>query len=529
MIKIDYNSYRSVKGFNSRIRFLVMHYTAVNFSASINALTGPSVSAHYLVPDPSDPSFIKAGFKELRVFNLIDENSRAWHAGESAWGNRTNLNDNSIGIEIVNEAKDVNGVFTFPPFNDSQIKAVTELALNILQRYPDISPVNVVAHSDIAPGRKSDPGAAFPWFELYQAGVGAWYDEATKNNYVARYEQAIPSQDDMVTLFKKYGYDTSKAATTSGFKGLVRAFQLHFRQSNYDGVLDVETAAILAALVEKYIDKKTTVKESIAVKESTSPVKKEVPQIARVFGGWSQQLSRQPLSSFSTMMYGMVTHLAGMTTGTEAAPGWSPETSVRPECAGYGGKILWTYGGGGCSPTAQPASEQNVNRIVDATVKNNWDGVDFDDECQMNTQYVISAMKELKKHGKEVSYGFIAGWSYNHPHTERGEKLTKSVRDMVDAGCCDRFIHYCYGNEMWPQADIISNVKPAIEKSLAYGMSGEKIILALTATGLTSWSLNYFLDQIIELGLGGLFVWNYHDLSESQLKIITDKLKPVAA
>ncbi len=521
MITIDYNSYRSVKGFNSRIRFLVMHYTAINFSASVNALTGPSVSAHYLVPDPADPTWIKAGFKELRVFNLIDEKERAWHAGESSWGNRTNLNDNSIGIEIVNEAKEVNGEFIFPPFNDKQIKAVTELALNILQRYPDISPVNVVAHADITTGRKkdrkSDPGAAFPWFELWQSGVGAWYDEETRTKYMAHYEQAMPAHDDVLKLFKKYGYDTNEANNPAGFKWLVRAFQLHFRQNNYDGILDTETVAILASLVEKYIDKKKAV---ITPAES-----KEKPKVAKIFGGWSQQLSQQPLHTFNTMMYGMVTHLSGMTTGTVAEPGWSPETSVRPECAGYSGKILWTYGGGGCAPTEQPSSDQDVTKIIEATTQNHWDGVDFDDECHMNVHYVINAMQALKKKGKETSYGFIAGWSYNHPHTESGEKITKNVRAVADARCCDRFIHYCYGNAMWPDADIISNVKPAIEKSIAYGMPNEKIILALTATGLTEWNLTYFLEQIIEMGLGGLFVWNYQHLSEHHLKIITDKLR----
>lgn len=72
MCSIDYNSYRSVKGFNRRVRFLVMHYTAIDFKASITALTGPSVSTHYLVPDPSEQTYIDAGFKDMRIFNLVD-------------------------------------------------------------------------------------------------------------------------------------------------------------------------------------------------------------------------------------------------------------------------------------------------------------------------------------------------------------------------------------------------------------------------------------------------------------------------
>ncbi|MDQ0627628.1 UNVERIFIED_ORG: transposase IS166 family protein [Pantoea agglomerans] len=161
MYKIDYNSYRSVMSFNRRVRFLVMHYAAENFEKSVLSLTGRSTSVHYLVPDPSEQTYINAGFKDMRIFNLVDESERAWHAGVSQWSGRTNLNDTSIGIEIVNLAIDNGGVFTFPSYNPTQVDAVKELALNILQRYPDISPVNVVGHSDIAPGRKSDPSAAF--------------------------------------------------------------------------------------------------------------------------------------------------------------------------------------------------------------------------------------------------------------------------------------------------------------------------------------------------------------------------------
>src|SRR5207253_4196161 len=138
MNPINYNRYRSIKGFNSRVRFLVMHYTAANFSVSINALTGPNVSAHYLVPDITDPSYLKAGFSEQEIFNLVDENNRAWHAGVSSWGNRTKLNDSSIGIEFVILATYNNGQLTFPPYQPQQLAAVEHLALNILKRYPDI-------------------------------------------------------------------------------------------------------------------------------------------------------------------------------------------------------------------------------------------------------------------------------------------------------------------------------------------------------------------------------------------------------
>jgi N-acetylmuramoyl-L-alanine amidase len=252
MYNIDYNSYRAVKSYNQRVHFLVMHYTALNFQGSINALTGSLVSAHYLVPEPTDQTYINAGFKDMRIFNLVNEHERSWHAGVSEWAGRIGLNDTSIGIEIVNEATVQGGNFIFPPYNPIQIEAVKELAANILLRYPDITPVNVIGHSDISPGRKSDPGAAFPWKALYDAGIGAWYDEATKLRYQQQFDQALPARDDVIGNLRRYGYGTSNATTESGYLTLLRALQLHFRPQKYDGILDSETAAILYALVDKY-------------------------------------------------------------------------------------------------------------------------------------------------------------------------------------------------------------------------------------------------------------------------------------
>jgi N-acetylmuramoyl-L-alanine amidase len=253
MKPIDYNKYRATKNINTPVRFLIFHYTAGNFSSSINTLTGPNVSVHYLVPDITDPSYLKAGYTRQEVFNLVDETKRAWHAGVSAWGNRSNLNDTSIGVEIVNLATFSQGVFNFPPYQPEQIAAVEELALDILERYPDISPTQVLGHSDIAVGRKSDPGPKFPWHALYLKGVGAWFDEVTRDTYLQQYnESGIPARSDLLKLFKTYGYDVSGASTEQGFAHLVRAFQLHFRPETYNGIMDAQTAANLAALVHKY-------------------------------------------------------------------------------------------------------------------------------------------------------------------------------------------------------------------------------------------------------------------------------------
>ncbi|WP_259051159.1 N-acetylmuramoyl-L-alanine amidase [Klebsiella sp. BIGb0407] len=253
MIPIDRNSYRAVRNFGERVRFLVIHFTAANFKKSVELLTQGGVSAHYLIPDPSDPSYREKGNTDIKILNLVDEKDRAWHAGVSFWRGRNNLNDTSIGVEIVNLATDDGqGHFTFPPFHPQQITAVKQLAANIIQRYPDISPVNVIGHSDIAPGRKSDPGAAFPWQQLSEAGAGAWYDESTKVKYTTQFSQTMPSTDDIISKLKTYGYDVAGVTRPSGLKDLIRAFQLHFRPADYSGKIDVETAAILYALVEKY-------------------------------------------------------------------------------------------------------------------------------------------------------------------------------------------------------------------------------------------------------------------------------------
>ncbi len=105
MLTIDYNSYRTTTPYGKRVRFLVLHYTALDFAASVKALTTGAASAHYLIPAPHDPSYKAAGFKGQRIFNLVAEEDRAWHAGVSGWARRDNLNDTSIGIEIVNLAR----------------------------------------------------------------------------------------------------------------------------------------------------------------------------------------------------------------------------------------------------------------------------------------------------------------------------------------------------------------------------------------------------------------------------------------
>ena len=138
---------------NFRQKYVILHYTAIDHDKSVKVLTTQSVSAHYLVNDMDN----------AEIYQLVDENKRAYHAGISAWRNDSSLNDTSIGIEIVNNGfTEQGGKRTFVPFPDYQVKKVAELVKDLVTRY-QISPTNVLAHSDIAPTRKQDPGPLFPW------------------------------------------------------------------------------------------------------------------------------------------------------------------------------------------------------------------------------------------------------------------------------------------------------------------------------------------------------------------------------
>ncbi|WP_332846128.1 N-acetylmuramoyl-L-alanine amidase [Pseudomonas lactucae] len=241
-------------GFNERngepVRQLIVHYTAAPFASSLRTLTRDGVSAHYLLPDPHEPGYRVAGYDELRAFRLVDEDKRAWHAGVSQWGGRDNLNSRSIGIELVNLARDDGGVFTFPAYPEEQIDVLIALLRDILGRYPQIGPTDILGHSDVAYGRKSDPGPRLPWRCLFEAGIGAWFDDSTRAMYQRRFCLGLPPEVEVERAFQRYGYAPAK--NRQGFERRTRAFQMHFRARDYRGVLDAETCAILYALNEKY-------------------------------------------------------------------------------------------------------------------------------------------------------------------------------------------------------------------------------------------------------------------------------------
>ena len=237
---------------NFRQKYLILHYTVLPDDKSITVLTQQSVSAHYLVNNLGDNE----------IYQLVDENKRSYHAGVSSWRSDKNLNDTSIGIEIVNMGykADATGQKTFEPFSEDQIKKVAALAKDIVTRY-NIPATNVLAHSDIAPTRKQDPGPMFAWKKLYdEYQIGMWYDEMAKQNFMTSAQTDIDTRYNepsfiflVQTALQKFGYDilpNGKWDDTT--KKTIEALQYHFRPQNYSGLLDAETWAVLQALNQKY-------------------------------------------------------------------------------------------------------------------------------------------------------------------------------------------------------------------------------------------------------------------------------------
>ncbi|GAC06526.1 penicillin binding protein PBP4B [Paraglaciecola chathamensis] len=256
------------KNFGHRVKFLVMHFTAIDYQKSVHALVDEGgLSAHYLIPESNDPSYPN---DSLEILKLVDEDKRAWHAGNSVWQGRSELNDSSIGIEIVNvpechfdsEAQTTsehgeNRLCVFPDYDPKQIELLIALSKDILARNPDISPTRVVGHADIAPARKNDPGPRFPWFELYQAGIGAWYDNDTFEQYWQRFNQYQPNIGLIQSALRAYGYNVLETGIRDEqTRNAISAFQMHFLPWQVTGKADSKTAAAIFALLDKYFNKK---------------------------------------------------------------------------------------------------------------------------------------------------------------------------------------------------------------------------------------------------------------------------------
>ena len=214
---------------------LVLHYTGmVSADAALTRLTDrrAKVSAHWCIGEDGT------------VWRLVADERRAWHAGTSEWRGRRSMNDFSIGIELVNPGHE-HGYRPFPP---AQMDALLDLASAIVARHP-IDPRNVVAHSDIAPTRRQDPGELFDWERLAATGIGLWPQgvvQPSQQGCVLRQGDSGVAARRQQERLRAVGYGLAADGDFGpATAAVVRAFQRHFRQARVDGIIDAGTDAAL--------------------------------------------------------------------------------------------------------------------------------------------------------------------------------------------------------------------------------------------------------------------------------------------
>ncbi len=216
---------------------LILHYTGMATpEAALRRLCDPvaEVSAHYFV------------WEDGRIAQLVPEARRAWHAGRSAWAGETDMNSASIGIEIVNAGHEGG----LPPYPAAQIEALVALCADICARRA-IPRRRVLAHSDIAPGRKIDPGELFPWDQLALGGIGHYVPPRpiVDGPLLARGD-AGDTIAEVQAMLAAYGYEVPTRGTFDmATEVVIGAFQRHFRPARVDGIADVSTVETLRDLM----------------------------------------------------------------------------------------------------------------------------------------------------------------------------------------------------------------------------------------------------------------------------------------
>ena len=233
------------KGQDSRVLFLVIHYTVADFPLSMKILTEQQVSAHYLLSDESPP----------RIYRLVDENRRAWHSGASAWKENRRLNSSSIGIEIVHpgfKRGTTDGPAQdriYEPFPQAQIDALIPLVKDIVKRH-EILPERILGHGEVSAQYKEDPGPTFPWKLFADLGITPpWPDSSRVSAQRAQYELALPEVLWFQQALALHGYEIQPTGQLDlQTQRVLMNFQMRYRPENYKGLPDAETAALLQVL-----------------------------------------------------------------------------------------------------------------------------------------------------------------------------------------------------------------------------------------------------------------------------------------
>ena len=219
------------------VDMIILHYTGMPDADQALAWLcseQSQVSAHYFI------------FEDGRIVQMVDEDRRAWHAGAASWAGETDINSRSIGIEIANIGHDG----CLPPFAGAQIDAVIGLSRDITARHA-IPAHRVLAHSDVAPGRKRDPGEAFPWDRLAGEAIGHWIepDPIDGGRFLAPGDEGEPVAA-LQALLALYGYGVDVSGVFDERTGhVVIAFQRHFRPARVDGIADTSTVTTLQRLL----------------------------------------------------------------------------------------------------------------------------------------------------------------------------------------------------------------------------------------------------------------------------------------
>ena len=222
---------------NNKIKFIIIHYTGMQSEIeSIKRLTDKrsKVSCHYVIN------------RKGKILKIVSETKIAWHAGKSKWKKFKNLNENSLGIELVNKGHK----FGYQNFTNSQIKSLINLCKKLKKKY-NINSSNFLGHSDIAPNRKIDPGEKFPWKRLSKFNLGLWYQSQNlKINLNNKKKHNTIFFKNLFKIGYRYFHLYKRSETD---KKVIKAFQRRYCPTNVNGIIDKKTLKISCFLANKQI------------------------------------------------------------------------------------------------------------------------------------------------------------------------------------------------------------------------------------------------------------------------------------